>query len=140
MAKTRLEAIEETLSKQKVGQLRALIAQYAVTVKIFKVKEDEYSTVYGQESGAVDDSKFDNIEAIITSDDFFPTGPSSSGSFVEGWCYTFSDKLKVGQTMEVRSQDGKTRRYKADSLWAVGVTTDVFFRVKILSLAAQDTP
>lgn len=138
--KSRLAAVEEMISKQKVGQLRALMESYAVKIKVFQPKKDEYSNVYGEESGAVDDSKFDLIDAIITSDDFFPSGPSSSGSFVEGWCYTFSDKLRIGQTVEIRSGDGKTRRYKADGVWAVGLTTDVFHRIKLLSLAAQDSP
>ena len=139
MPKTRLEAVEELIKNQKVGQLRALMSMYAVNIKVFQVVSDEYSSVYGQESGAVDDSKFEMIEAIITSDDFFPSGPSSSGSFVEGWAYTFSDKLQVGQTVEIKSGDNRIRRYKADSVWAVGTTLDAFKRVKLVSLAAQDS-
>lgn len=139
MPKTKMEAVEEMIKNQKIGHLRALLQQYAVKVKIFKVKKDEYSAVYGEDSGAVDDALFDEVEAIITSDDFFPSGPSSSGSFVEGWLYTFSDKVTVGKTVEIRSGDGRTRRYKAESVWAVGSTTDVFRRVKLASLAAQDS-
>lgn len=140
MSKTRLEAIEEALKQQQVGRLKALMELYAVKIRVFKAVVDETSNVYGQESGAVDDSKFDDVEAIITTDDFFPSGPSSSGSFIEGWCYTFSDKVAVGMTIEIRPGDGKQRRYKADSVWAVGMTTDVFKRIKLVSLAGQDNP
>ncbi len=138
MAKTKLEAVEQAIKGQKVGQLRALLEQYAVKVKVFTPKKDTFSKVYGEESGSIDNATFEEIDAILTSDDFFPSGPGSSGSFIEGWAYTFSDKIKVGNTVEVRSGDSRVRRYKADGVWAVGMTTDVFRKVKLVSLAAKD--
>lgn len=138
--KTKMEAVEEYVQNQKTAQLRAMLEMYAVSVKVWSPLKDVNSKVYGEDSGAIDENVFDTVLAIVTSHDFFPTGPSSSGAFTEGWLYTFSDKIDVGCTVELHSGDQRQRRYKVDVKFALGQTRNVFSRFRIVALGAEATP
>jgi ribosomal protein S8E len=127
---------EEYLKKQKQAHLKHLIESYGIKVKLLGVSSGTYNKVYGTDTGVNQKmAPIAEIDCLITSDDFFPTSSSASGGFIEGWLYTNSDKIQVGQIVQVTSSDdGKSRQYRVEGVWARGMTIDVFKRYKIVAM------
>lgn len=138
MAKKSLyQTIELAKKNQSKVQLEHLLKTMGVEVNLYLPSKDVHSRVYGNDSNSVDDTPVP-ITALVTGDDFFPSSGSASGSFVEGWLYTFSDKVVVGAELEIESQDGRSRRYTIEHREAIGMTTDLFSRWKLVSKSGGD--
>jgi hypothetical protein len=132
-----VQAVEEYSRKQLEVQLKHAIAQYGIKVKLYEASKDVFSKVYGADSGVTNAPKLvDEIDAIVTSDDFFPTSATSSGGFIEGWLYTLSPKIQVGQMAEIVTSDGTTNRYMVQVPHGKGLTQIVFKRWKLVALGS----
>lgn len=131
MAKTLVEAVEKVMEGQKQAQIKHLIETFGIRAKLFKPVKNKSSRVYGIDSGEANEDNFVRIDCLVTSDDFFPTGPTSSGPFVEGFLYTLDPDVQVGDLLEIRRGDKRSNRYKIISKEAIGQTRDVFERYKI---------
>ncbi len=133
---TLLNRIESTLKQISDVQLKQLMILWGLDLKVFDQIEDVYSRVYGTSSGRRKTGKdFNIVRGITIGDDFFPSGPFSSGTFQEGWLYTEDlDKIKPGQFVDVPSLDGKSRRYHVKSLHDIGTTQSVFARYKLIAV------
>ena len=130
----RYEAFERIIKNREIISLKHSIDEWGVDVRVFAPRVSKESRVYGNDSGEVDESKYHDITAILTSDDFFTSGGSVSGNFNEGWLYTNDDNINVGQIVQVLSVDRKTRRYKITEQESIGTTVEIFTRWKIASL------
>ena len=126
--------VEDILQDNMIEKIKYLEKYYGIDIEVYKTERDVYTKVYGKNSGTSIEY-IDTITGVIVSDDFFTTGLVSSGSFEEGFLYTsYKDNL-VGMTIKINRQDGKTRNYKVESKESIGMTTNVFNRYKINSLA-----
>lgn len=130
-------AIIETMETILKGQVEARVAflenLYGVACKIYKVKENVFSTVYGKESGEELSAPV-SARFMITNDSFTPMDSHSAGTLTEGWIYSNTDKLNVGDRVEVSRSDGRSRAYKVDGIFTLGSSTSVIKRYKIISL------
>lgn len=102
-------------------------------LELHKQLDDVHSDVYGIDSGDTTGEPI-CIVGIVTGDEFFPTGGFSSGSFTQGWLYTSSRYVEVGDTLSIATSDDLTRRFKIESVHALGSTQDVFKRYKLAAL------
>lgn len=126
--------VENILEKTLVDKIAYLEQYYGISIDIYKTDRDVYTNVYGKNAGTSIEY-IDTIKGVIVSDDFFTTGIVSSGSFDEGFLYTSYKDNIVGMTIKINRQDGKIRNYKVESKESIGMTTNVFNRYKINSLA-----
>lgn len=128
-----IETMEAILESQVTQRIDFLENLYGISCKIYKTKENVFSTVYGKESGEELSAPI-SVRLIITNDTFSPMDSHSAGTLTEGWIYSNSDKINVGDRVEVSRKDGRTRRYKVDGVFTLGSSTSVIKRYKIVSL------
>lgn len=104
-------------------------------VSIFRVVKNVQTSVYGRESGEEGSQKVADIDCILVGDDFFPADSFAAGSFTEGWLYTTSKLLQVGDRVDVErgSKEG-TRRYKVEALHKVGTSRAVFHKFRLSAI------
>jgi hypothetical protein len=133
----RLQDIENVLSQNYEAWLlnKELHGYESHTVSVFRVVKNVHTTVYGKEAGEEASQKIGDINCILVGDDFFPADSHSAGSFQEGWLYTTSDKVDVGDRVEViRSANQGTRRYQVTRRDKVGTTRMVFQKFRLSAL------
>jgi len=127
---TLYQNIEVALKTMHVSYLRVLERIHGIPLIIRHAKIDEHTSVYGVEAGEEYGDETE-ITGIVTGDDFFPTAAMSSGAFQEGFLYTTSTEVRVGDELEINSTDNRRRKYKIVSKEALGTTTDVFSRYQL---------
>lgn len=128
------ENIEQNLKTNNEVYLDTLEKMWAQTIELFETRQDKFSKVYGKSSGAVKTSSKGEIQAIVIGDDFFPIDNASAGTFEEGWLYTSSSLVKVGDLVDLHRVDDRKRRYKVDSTMHIGTTTSVFKKYRISAI------
>jgi len=126
------EEIEQHIKNNNHVFLKTLIKRYGIWVKVYEIQKNRYSKVYGSQSGEVKEKNPKKLKVIVIGDDFFPSGQA----FQEGWLYTTSDYIKVGQTIEIIRKDDIIRRYKIDTSDIIGTTDTVFKRWKLSALGS----
>ena len=127
--------VEKILESSLIDKMSYLEKYYGLDIEVHRTEKDVYTRVYGENAGTHTEY-VTTITGVIVSDDFFTSGIVSSGSFEEGYLYTSYTGDLVGTTIKINRQDGKTRNYKVDSKESIGMSTDVFNRYKINSLAS----
>lgn len=133
MGRRLFENIEGILQRYHSSYLKVLERMYGIEVDVFKRRENVHSSVYGGDSGEVENVPI-LITGIVVGDDFFPTSGHSSGAFESGWLYTSSDIPEKGDFISIRPYDDKSRRYGVESREAIGTTQDVFSKFKLSSI------
>ncbi|MHA2202612.1 MAG: hypothetical protein ACW991_02875 [Candidatus Hodarchaeales archaeon] len=126
-------AIEDIIKRQGAIGLKVTLKRYGYKLRVYKQKKDVYGRVYGSTTGSYNDT-YKTIIGIATGDDFFPAGPASSGQFEEGWLYTMSEHVAAGDMIEIKSKDGKSRRFTVKTSEDLGATTEVFNRWKLVAM------
>ena len=139
---TLLSDIEDHKGDHTPAYLRTIERRYGIAIKIFKPRKNVHSKVYGSSSGEKYEYS-DEIQGLVTGDDFFPSDMRSSGSFQEGFLYTsYHDKIDpldqisfkaVGEKRD-NSNEGRSRQYKVVDKEAIGQTTEVMYRFRISAL------
>lgn len=92
-----------------------------------------YGRVHGHNQGK-DGQHVDTFFGVYASDDFFASNDGFTGGFELGFMYTRSKKVKVGDTLKLKRDDGKIFRYKVESIEDIGFTTSVFSKWKISNI------
>ena len=133
MSRRLYENIEGILQRYHSSYLKVLEKQYSIEMHIFKQEQNVHSSVYGGDSGEVQNEGIPFM-GIATGDDFFPTSGKSSGSFEEGWLYTSSDIPEKGDFISIKPSDEKSRRYEIESREAIGTQTDVFHKFRLSAI------
>lgn len=132
--------IENNLKNLTEESLKVLEYYYGIDLFVYKQTENEYSEVYGISSGAQVDDAYatEKIIGILIGDDFFETDKTQAGTFQEGWLYTRSDKVDVGDVISVKrfddNQPSKSRKYKVTYFQALGTTVAIIGRWKLSAL------
>ena len=101
---------------------------------MYKAVDNVFNKVYGRDSGEENYIVHDTIQAIVIGDDFFPLDLSSGGSFKEGWLFTTSDKVNVGDRVEFNRDDCLSRRYHVETILNIGSSKMVFRKIRISAL------
>ena len=125
--------VEQILKDNLNSKLEYLETYYGISVEVYRTERDVHTNVYGKHAGESIE-KVTDITCIIVADDFFTTGMVGSGNFEDGFLYTSYKENLVGMTIKILSKDGKKRSYKVESTEAIGLTTDIFERYKIVNL------
>lgn len=128
-----IETLEGVLKSQVEQRIDFLVNLYGVSCKVYKVKENVFSTVYGKEAGE-ELSSPNEVRLVITNDTTVASDANSAGTFTEGWAYTNSHLVTVGDRIEIIRADGKSRKYKVDGEFNLGTSTSVMRKFKIVSL------
>lgn len=128
-----IETMEAILENQVTHRIEFLENLYGIECRIYKVKKNVFSNVYGKESGE-ELSQPMAMRLLITNDTFSPADSVSAGTLTEGWVYSNSDQLNVGDRIEVSRKDGRNRRFKIEGVYSLGSSTSVIKRFKIVSL------
>lgn len=127
------KSVERVKKEQSDVALKHLMINWGTPMLILKPVKNATSRVYGTESGEVS-GKPVKIIGLITSDDFFPTGPTQAGTFTEGWLYTESTEVDVGDKLRIEGDAGRVRDYEVTERHSLGQTTNVFQRWKLSSI------
>ena len=128
-----IKTMETILESQVAQRIDFLEAMYGINCNIYKVKKNVYSNVYGKESGEELSQPIAKT-LLITNDAFTPADSVSAGTLTEGWMYSNSKDLNVGDRVEVYRSDGRGRRFKIEGVYSLGTTTSVIKKYKIVSL------
>ena len=129
------QSVEEIIAVNSETWLEHLLLKFSTDIRIIKPVQTTHRTVYGNEAGEEAFSEKCRVDGIVTSDDFYPTDAYSAGSFQEGWLYVrATDDVNVGDRIEISRQDGRTRRFKVEKSFGIGVSTSVFKRFRIAAL------
>lgn len=128
-----IRTMESVLEQQVTTRIDFLENLYGIECKIFKVKKNVYSSVYGKESGE-EISQPISLRLLITNDTFSPADSVAAGTLTEGWIYSNSQELNVGDRVEISRDDGRSRRFKIEGIYTLGSTTSVIKKYKIVSL------
>jgi hypothetical protein len=126
--------IERIIKHNSCGWLVALEKYQATKIKFFHAVKNNFTTVYGVDSGEENVVHHGEFEAIVVNDDFFPIDPLSGGAFKEGWLFTNSTLIDVGDRVELDREDSRSRRYKIISKQSIGTTTSVFLKYRLSAL------
>jgi hypothetical protein len=112
------------------------IGWQSLLVDVYRAVENTYSSVYGRDSGEEGTERVaENLDCLVLGDDFFPSDSHSSGTFQEGWMITASDKVRVGDLVDIkRSSDTGTRRYKVTAFQSIGTTLVIFRKYRLSAL------
>ena len=105
-----------------------------ITLGVFKRRIDIQTTVYGLDAGEESLYPAGEIEALVAGDSFFPSDLASAGTLTEGWLYTSSTLLSVGDLVELKRSDQRTRRYKVVVPERVGSSQSVFIKFKLSAI------
>ena len=127
--------IEKCLTKQQEIAIKSLMMRFKVKTLVYKSKNDDYSRAYGKQGGKSKLSPDHEIDSLLVGDDWFASDSTSTGTFQEGFMYTESDLVTVGDTIQVTRPDGKDYRYKVDSRQSIGYTSDVLVRFRLSAVA-----
>lgn len=114
--------------------LGKVIRDFGITVKVFRSEQSVHRDVYGVEAGDEKSSAVGSVDVALVSDDFFPVDFHAGGAFNEGWLYTRSPIVGVGDRVEVVRVDGRTRRFKVESQVSLGTTESSFKRFRVVAL------
>lgn len=129
-----LNNVEKVIKEQGEAGLDHLLYYYGIELEVFRdIKEDEYSRVHRHRSGVATE-KFKDIVGMLQGDDYFEADDASSGNFEAGFLYSRDADILVGDTLKIKSEDKKSRRYKIESKISIGLTTEVFTKWKIINL------
>lgn len=128
-----IETWEKILGTQVTQRIDFLVAIYGISCLVYKVKVNVFSNVYGKEAGEELSSPIP-MTLLVTNDSLTPVDRNSAGTFTEGFVYTNRTDINVGDRLEVMRADGRSRRYKFDAIIALGTTTSVMKKYKIVSL------
>ena len=135
MAKLRdIEAVLEQNAKNWLMAME-LHGYQSHQVSIYRVVKDVHTDVYGREAGEEGKNKVAEIDCLLVGDDFFPSDSYAAGTFQEGWMYTTSDKVQVGDRVELlRPASDATRRYQVVALHRMGTSRAVFKKYKLSAI------
>lgn len=129
-----LPDIERILGENSFNRLGTIENKFAVSVKVFKPVNNVYSNVYGRDSGEESQHPSETIQAVVIGDDFFPADPRSGGGFKEGWLFTTSNVVNVGDRVEIERADCRHRRYEVLSMQSLGSSRSVFKKFRLSAL------
>lgn len=125
---------EKAIKENGERGLIALEFYAGINTSIYRqIKTGPHSRVHGPNHGR-EGSFLKEIVCIFESDDFFDSDAQYSGGFELGFAYSRSQDIVVGDTLKIESEDGKTRRYKVESLETIGLTTEIWKKWKISNL------
>jgi hypothetical protein len=131
-----LKDMERVIQNNGERGLEHLEFYYGVDLAIIRSvagRADIYSKVHGKNRGK-EGVVVDKIVGILASDDFFAADDAYTGGFELGFLYTRSDKVIVGDTLQIDSSDGKIRRFKVESKEDIGFTQTIFKKWKLSNL------
>ena len=124
---------QEQLLKDRINRIALVQLEklYGIEVNLFRSAKDEYSRVYGVESGEhTQESK--KITVLICADTFAPMDRFNAGLLQEGWLYsTKPDVVTVGDLVEVQREDGRAYKFKITYRESLGMSESVIVRYKI---------
>lgn len=130
--------VENILRVQHQNFLETLVSSNfnRITLAVFKAVRIDYRTqVYGLDAGEESLYPAGEIEALIAGDGFFPSDLASAGTLVEGWLFTSSTLISVGDLVSFKRSDQRTRRYKIIMTERVGSSQAVFTKFKLSAIA-----
>lgn len=107
---------------------------YSEKVKLYRAVKNVFSDVYGRESGEEGVHLVAEIDSLVVGDSFFAGDTSSSGTFEQGWLFTTSNQVMVGDLADLYREKDGTRRYKVSALHKVGSTRTVFKKYRLSAL------
>lgn len=133
-----LSDIENILRVQHATFLETMVSSNfnRITLSVFKVVRIDYPTqVYGLDAGEEGLYPAGEIIALVAGDSFFPSDLASAGTLTEGWLFTTSTLLGVGDLVALKRSDERTRRYKVVTTERVGSSQSVFTQFKLSAIA-----
>lgn len=126
--------MESILKQYSEKNLKVLEFYHGIRLYLFRSDKDTHSSVYGAHAGTKP-TMISEFTGILTSDDFFTSGPSSAGRFEEGFLFTSFNGVRVGDQIQIKSKDDKVRMYLVASKEALGMQDTVFTKWKLTNLA-----
>ena len=126
--------MESIIKVQGERGLDNMLHYYGIDLDVLRPSvSDASSKIHGKRAGGPV-KKVGEIIGILESDDFLPSNSGHSGAFEMGFLYT-RGAVKVGDTIAVQSEDGKSRKFKIDEKQSIGLTTEVFTKYSLSALA-----
>ncbi len=125
---------ENILSNFTKYRIDYLLRLFGYKCKLYKVKTNVYSDVYGRDAGEELSTPI-NITLLVVTDTFHPVDSNSAGTLTEGWVFTDTSDLSVGDRIELVRHDGLNRLFRVDSIHSLGQYTTVISKYRIVALA-----
>lgn len=124
---------EEILKNSCTGRIKVLLDEWGQDIVIYKQTEDVYTDVYGYTAKADISLAGSTVEiiGIFVSDDFFSQDSLSAGGFQNGFLYTYSDQVEIGDVVALKRDDNKNKFYKVEQQQVIGMTQAVTYRYSI---------
>jgi hypothetical protein len=128
--------MEKIISEHGERGMVSLEHYYALNMELLRQdKKDAYSDIHGRNAGGPT-KKICNMEGILVNDDFIPSDTMYSGNFEIGFLYTRDgERILAGDTIKVKTVDGKIRRYRIREQKNIGFTTEIYTKWEISSIA-----
>lgn len=132
-----LSDIEGILKYQNEVYLETMLSGNfnRIVLAVFKARISYETKVYGLDAGEEGVYPAGEITALVAGDAFFPSDLASAGTLTEGWLYTLSPLIQIGDLVELKRSDIRKRRYKVVEADRVGSSQAVFTKFKLSSLA-----
>lgn len=116
-------------------KIQFLIDNQGVDINVYKRTKDEYDGVYGINAGSTQNVPI-IVRGIITGEMAIPTDSYSAGLLQEGYLYTTSTNIDVGDVVGLVRQDNKKRKFKIEQKEGIGYTKHIITRYKLSSLGS----
>lgn len=127
--------MEKIIKELSQDHLKVLEYYNGLELLLYRQVKNNHTTAYGRYG----DSNYQLVcefIGVLISDDFFPSDDASSGNFDEGFLYTSDTNPDVGDQIEIKSDDGRIRRFKITTKEAIGTQTNVMTRFKLSNMAS----
>lgn len=131
---TKLDEIEDRLKTRSAQVINYMASKTGVEVDIIKRVQDVHSDVYGVHADkAPKGGVLVNKNVIITGDQFVALDAQSISTLQEGFIYDPDGDVEEGDLIEVKRNGVRIRQFHVMSNEAVGSTTTVLDRYKIVA-------
>jgi len=103
----------------------------SIELILYKAVKSVHTKVYGVEAGEEGVLPAGKIQALVAGDTFTSIDNHQAGTLEEGWLFTTSNLINVGDLVQIQRTDLRERKYKVVSLLGVGTTLSVFKKFKL---------
>ncbi len=134
--------IENAIKAKTLTAITALVTKLGHDVNVLRHSSaelaDEYTKAYGVEGNITEElTPVATVPILFVGDDLTVYDDFSIGRLEEGYILDPSDTIKIGDTIQMVRGDSRNRSFRVKEPEALGSTTDVYKRFKIVPVAKK---
>lgn len=128
--------VEQAIKDRNFRYLKHLEFYSGIELRLYRVEKDEYSRVYGRQSGEMNEN-YQTFCGVLINNDVIPVSETEGGSMTNAILITsFEEDIAAGSYIDMVRSDGRTKRFAVIQKEAIGTTEVVWTQYNLSAVGA----